>query len=71
MYYVFLGRYYRALEDELVFNELVVGSVIEVLHACEASSWTAWPAMQSSTPLRKYNCVPGALFCGDVGRAQS
>ncbi len=62
MYYVVLGRYYRALEDELVFSELVVGSVIEVLHACGGSNWTAWPAMQGGTPLRKYN-VAGALFC--------
>jgi hypothetical protein len=44
---IIFGRYYRALEDELVFTELVLGSVFEVLHAPEASNWTLWPAMQS------------------------
>jgi hypothetical protein len=38
MYYVFLGRYYRALEDELVFNELVVGSVMTYCMPAAASS---------------------------------
>ena len=52
----FVGWDYRALENELVFTELVVGSVFEVLHAPEASNWTHWPVRADSVVCHVGSC---------------